>query len=136
MDNDELTLGALDPSDLRSVTARVAGPAALLVAKAHKIHDRVAEGRPARLVDKDATDVVRLMRSTQADRVRRTLQQLSDDSVAGEVTQSALAYLEELFGRSRAAGVEVAARGLSPAMARETVEVICTSYVAGLRPGL
>lgn len=40
-----MTIAALDPADARSLTANVAGPPALLVAKAHKIHDRVESGR-------------------------------------------------------------------------------------------
>lgn len=45
VDNGTLTIGALDSSDERSVEVRVAGPAALLVAKLHKLHDRAAAGQ-------------------------------------------------------------------------------------------
>jgi len=45
------------------VPANVAGPAALLVAKAYKIHERSGEVGQRRLTDKDAGDVVRLMMS-------------------------------------------------------------------------
>jgi hypothetical protein len=51
VDNSRMTIAALDPADARSLQARVAGPAALLVAKAHKLHDRVASGRSG-LVDR------------------------------------------------------------------------------------
>ncbi len=37
-----MIIGALDPADSRSVTMNVAGPGALLVAKLHKLGERVA----------------------------------------------------------------------------------------------
>lgn len=40
VDNDEMDIPALDPRDERSTRLRVAGPAALLVAKLHKIAER------------------------------------------------------------------------------------------------
>jgi hypothetical protein len=59
VDNHEMTIGALAVDDGRVVEARVAGPAALLVAKLHKIGER--QETPGRLVDKDAYDVYRLL---------------------------------------------------------------------------
>jgi hypothetical protein len=53
VDNAPMTIRALDPSDHRQATVAVAGPAALLVAKLHKIGERT--DRPNRLIDKDAT---------------------------------------------------------------------------------
>ncbi len=51
LDNSPMTIAALDlATDTRSVRAKVAGPAALLVAKAHKLHDRVTSARVDRLV--------------------------------------------------------------------------------------
>lgn len=64
VDHASTTIAALDPADTRSISAEVAGPAALLIAKAHKIHDRLASSRPHRADDKDAADVYRLMQST------------------------------------------------------------------------
>jgi hypothetical protein len=46
-------------ADTRSIAVRVAGPAALLVAKVHKISERVGT---ARQKDKAALDVLRLLR--------------------------------------------------------------------------
>jgi hypothetical protein len=57
VDNSTMTIAALDPADERSLQARVAGPAALLVAKAHKLHDRVASGCAARL-DRKALEIL------------------------------------------------------------------------------
>lgn len=64
IDHSLMEITALDAADTRSITAEVAGPAALLVAKAHKIHDRVEDDRTHRIKDKDASDVVRLMQTT------------------------------------------------------------------------
>ena len=83
IDNSTMTIAALDPADERSLQARVAGPAALLVAKAHKLHDRVASGRAVRLEDKDASDVVRLMQTTRPDEIAVTLNALTQDEIAG-----------------------------------------------------
>ncbi len=61
VDADVMRLGALDPADTRSFEIRVAGPAALLAAKVHKIRDRSGSNRQS---DKDALDVLRLLRGS------------------------------------------------------------------------
>lgn len=66
-----MTIATLDPQDTRRLQTKVAGSAALFVAKAHKLHDRVASRRADRLDDKDAADVVRLMQTTNPDEVTR-----------------------------------------------------------------
>jgi hypothetical protein len=55
------TISSLDPPDQRHITLWVAGPGALLVAKVHKIAERV--GQRNRVSDKDALDVLRLLRA-------------------------------------------------------------------------
>ncbi|MFE5549571.1 hypothetical protein ACFQ71_38005 [Streptomyces sp. NPDC056534] len=64
-DRQLMTISSLIPEDDREVEAYVAGPAALLIAKAFKIHERVEEAdkRPGRLSAKAAGDVYRLMSS-------------------------------------------------------------------------
>ncbi len=53
VDNSRTSIGAVDPAaDPREFTVAVAGPAALLVAKLHEIHDRIDTAD--RLNDKDA----------------------------------------------------------------------------------
>jgi hypothetical protein len=73
----------------------VAGPAALLVAKLHKLGER--QGTPGRLVDKDAHDLYRLLRVVPTSRFASTLPQLAQDELAGTVTKQALTYLQDLF---------------------------------------
>lgn len=122
----------MEAGDRRSLTAHVAGPAALLVAKAHKIHDRVESGRRDRLDDKDGSAVVRLMQSTDPHVVDARLTTLAADPLAGGATVEAVAYIETLFGRRGRDGVGMAARALRGAMPEARVEVICTAYVAAL----
>ena len=63
VDRSRHTIGALGVVDSRSYEIWIAGPAALLVAKVHKIAERV--GSPARESDKDALDVLRLLRASR-----------------------------------------------------------------------
>ncbi len=95
VDHHPMRIEALDESDPRIRTVNVASPAALLVAKLHKIADRRDE--PTRLFDKDAHDIYRLIASVSMERFVRPLQHLTDDETAGESTRQALRYLEEMF---------------------------------------
>lgn len=58
VDYGQIEIAALDPADDRQIGVNVAGPAALLVAKAHKLGERLET--PQRLLGKDAGDVYRL----------------------------------------------------------------------------
>jgi hypothetical protein len=129
-------IAALDPNDARSVVAEVAGPAALLVAKAYKLRDRIAAGKPDRLDDKDAADVLRLMQEIPVAVVAPRLLELMEHETAGPTTAQGRQYLGELFGRRGAAGIAMAVRALRVAMDPEAVEVICTSYIRQLDAAL
>lgn len=76
-----MTITALDPTDDRQEQIKVAGPAALLVAKTHKIGERVERARAGgrdRTIDKDSHDVYRLLAATTADEVTDGLKVLLD----------------------------------------------------------
>jgi len=133
VDKSPMTVSALDPNDRRSVTVDVAGAAALLVAKAHKLHDRVAGGKPGRLDDKDAADVVRIMQTTSPTAVGSTLKTLFEHPIAGQPSEDALQYLDELFGRRGAPGIQMAARSLQVGIPEDRVEAICIAYMSALR---
>jgi hypothetical protein len=90
-----MVVKALAPSDDRACAANVTGPAALLVAKLHKLGERQAT--PGRLADKDAHDLYRLLRLIPTSRFVSTLPQLARDELAGMVTKQALTYLDDLF---------------------------------------
>ena len=85
----------LDSRDGRAYTANVAGPAALLVAKLHKLGER--QSTPGRLVDKDAHDLYRLLAATRTENLAHTLRQLQDDPLPGPTTHQALTCLADLF---------------------------------------
>jgi hypothetical protein len=132
VDHGPMTITALDPRDGRSIEAEVAGSAGLLIAKLHKLHDRVESGRTDRLDDKDAADVVRIMQTTRAVDVGATVAVLCDDDVAGAVSTAAVEYLDALFGRRGRPGIEMAARALRLAMPEDRVEVVSTAYVSAV----
>lgn len=128
VDHETMTVPALDPEDVRRVEVEVAGVAALIVAKAHKIHDRLATGRADRLSDKDAADVVRIMQSVSPRDVGATLARLRQHSIAGAPTETALAYLADLFGRRAGDGVAMAQRALRLAIPPDQVATLCVSF--------
>jgi hypothetical protein len=128
VDHGPMTVSALDPSDDRRVTVEVAGVAALLVAKAHKIHDRVDGGRPDRLRDKDAADVYRIMQTARPVALRETLGDLLTNPLSAEVTQQALGYMEELFGRRGGDGVAMAQRALRLAIDEAQIATLCVAF--------
>lgn len=132
VDHSPMVITSLHPADGRSIDVEVAGVAALLVAKAHKLHDRLSQGKARRLDNKDASDVVRIMQTTLPTQIGKTLAQLSQDVIAGQPTQDALQYLDELFGRRGSPGIGMAASALSLAFDADTVEVICTTYITGI----
>lgn len=90
-----MEIPALAADDSRVLTANVAGPAALLVAKLYKIGERQAT--PDRLIDKDAHDIYRLLVATPTESLASKVQQLRADDLAGPVTEQALKFLTELF---------------------------------------
>ncbi|MGH3521887.1 MAG: hypothetical protein ACRDU4_03435 [Mycobacterium sp.] len=109
VDHHEMPITALSPRDQRHLTAKVAGPAALLIAKLHKIAER--RTNPDRLLDKDAHDIYRLLVAISTDQLAETLIRLLDDELAGEITAQALTYLQELFADgAEALGSQMAAR--------------------------
>ena len=96
VDNELRSISALNSNDTRSFEARVAGPAALLVAKVHKIHER--RDQPDRLNDKDAHDVYRLLvATTDTATLGSNFQRLLTDPVSKTVTEQALDWLPGLF---------------------------------------
>jgi hypothetical protein len=109
VDHDEIDVRGLGADDRRTVRARVAGPAALLVAKMHKIAERVTT--PHRLNDKDAHDVYRLLRRFPTDDLAASFVALMTDDLSGPVTTEAVGHLRTLFAEgSDALGAHMAGR--------------------------
>ena len=80
---------------------KVAGPAALLVAKLHKLGER--QDSPRRLEDKDAHDVYRLFVAVPTDLLAEATHRLLADPLAGDVTDQAIAHLRGMFAAGPAA---------------------------------
>lgn len=136
VDNDLMQIKALDPADRRSSGLRVAGTAALLVAKTHKLHDRIESARKDRLDDKDASDVVRLMQTSSPGAVAKTLSDLLAHASAGPPTEFAIQRFRILFGGRAGGGIEMAAEALRGAMPSDRVRAICLAYTGELYSSL
>lgn len=95
VDHCAMHVTALASDDDRVRVANVASPAALLVAKLHKLGER--EETPARLADKDAHDIYRLLVAVPTQALASSMSLLVRDDLAGPVTQQAVQYLQRLF---------------------------------------
>src|SRR6266545_3127999 len=127
--------GALVDRDMREIVSfqeggrrfelLVAGPAALLVSKLHKLAERVEE--PSRVKDKDALDILRLLRGVPAEVIAQRLRGLRQDTRCAAVTAEALQHLELLFGRPEAAGSALASRAAAGLEPDDTIRASCAA---------
>jgi hypothetical protein len=78
----------------------------LLVAKLHKLGER--RDNPARLIDKDAHDIYRLLVAVSPRRSRQRLTALREDTLAGAVTTTAIGHLRDMFSTPDALGATIA----------------------------
>lgn len=109
LDNSTLTVAGLESGDDRRLDVRVAGSAALLVAKLHKLEER--RDNPRRRDDKDAHDVYRILVATATEELAANFRALLASGVSGQVTAAALDALAELFASgSDAMGATMAGR--------------------------
>lgn len=132
VDHATMTIEALEPSDTRSVAVNVAGIPALLIAKAHKLSDRLNTAKADRLSDKDAADVVRLMQVGDPRAVGVTMAGLASDPFAATVASSAVAILEDLFGRRGGAGIDLATRATVGAVPAARVEIVSIRFTQAM----
>lgn len=131
VDNSPIELTALERGDPRRSPVKVAGFGALLVAKLHKLGDRLAT--PARLQAKDSGDVYRLFDAIAADEMAATLDALLADNRSTATTTKAPTYLDALFTTPAGPGVRLANEALQGLLPEETVTVVMTAYTAALR---
>ncbi len=110
LDHSVMRLNALDENDRREFEVRVAGPSALLVAKLHKLAERSGEREARRLKDKDALDVLRLLRAIPLERLAQGLRELGDSTLAGDVTREAIEHLQSLFSATSSPGTVMVVR--------------------------
>lgn len=126
VDNSPIELSALDLADRRRVTVNVAGYGALLVAKLHKLGDRLAT--PNRLNAKDAGDIYRLFDAISTDDMVDTLRALLSDTRSTATTTKALAYMSDLFGAAASPGVVLASDALRTVLPADTITAVLTAY--------
>ncbi len=130
VDFDPFEIGALEPGDVRRVIVNVAGPAALPVAKAFKLGERLET--PERLMAKDAGDVYRLFDATAVANMAKTTVRLLGDDRSATTTRPALVYLRALFATPRGPGVSLATQALAGIVDERTVASFMTGYTRDL----
>ena len=102
-----MTIGALENEDDREFEINVARPSALLVAKVHKLAERIDANDVTRLNNKDAFDIFRLLRGVDVDELVTEIQALQTDPISAPATVAAIARFRELFESASAAGTQL-----------------------------
>lgn len=129
VDFEPRTVGALAPGDPRSVQLRVAGPAALLVAKVHKIADRQGTHRQG---DKDALDVLRLLRGRSTEALAAGLRRMLADTRSTACARRGIELLQAQFGSADAVGTVMAVRAAGLLADPDEIAASCTLLAADL----
>jgi hypothetical protein len=138
IDNSRLVIGSFQADDTRKVDVAVASVAALMIAKAHKLGERVNDEhkRPEAVKAKDASDVYRLTQAESGVVIGQQLRKLAGHAMAGESVQEGsvqegVDYLRRLFSRRGQRGVQLAVQALSRGgVEPATVEAVLTAYFA------
>lgn len=130
VDRDRSVITALDPADTRAIEMWVAGPGALLVAKVHKIAERVEA--TDRVRDKDALDVLRLLRGVETDDLATRLGRLRASDLGSAVTNETFELLPVLFDGPNAEGVQMAVRAAGEGEDPATIADSLVALVAEL----
>jgi hypothetical protein len=133
VDHGMMSIGSLASHDMRSIQVQVAGPAALLVAKLHKVHDRAGPGkRQDRLRDKDAADIYRLMQTFDPLSIATTMVSLGEHPLAGPATVEAIGFLEELFVAPRSQGTRMAVEAFRTVLPAATISAVATAWTRAI----
>jgi hypothetical protein len=133
VDADLMPVVALDQSDLRTFEIRVAGAAALLVAKVHKINERDGTDRSS---DKDALDVLRLLRGTGIDDLAARYTKLLSDQRSTETAATARKLFADQFATRKGIGVEMAIRSARPLVNPDEIADSCEALAGDLLTAL
>jgi len=128
VDFDPFEITSFEAADDRTVVVNVAGPAALLVAKAHKLGERLAT--PDRLMPKDAGDIYRLFDATSVEDMATTTVKLLADERSSTATSAALGFVRQLFATPRSPGIGLAVQALSGIIDPATVTSVLTGYTS------
>lgn len=97
IDNFLMSVSDFEPLPRRTIQVRVAGPAALLTAKAIKIRERVGQAthQPDRLKPKDALDAFRILQETEVPDLVQGFSLHARDTNAKSVSNEALDFFRE-----------------------------------------
>ena len=118
-----MEIGSLEPdNDPRRVTAKVAGPGALLVAKLFKISERKGT---ARANDKDALDVLRILQGIETESLAASFDRIRADDRSRAAAERATELLADLFWTRGSKGSVMAARATQPLMDEDHVKLTC-----------
>lgn len=98
IDNSILKIPSISPNDYREFEIRVAKPSALLIAKLHKIYDRIEKRNES--PNKDAHDIYRLLAATDERQFLDGIRLLLSHEISKSVTQKGLEILKVLFATS------------------------------------
>ncbi len=104
-------------------------PTALLVAKLHKIEERRGS---TRLVDKDALDVLRLLRGTPTADLSTRLRLLLTEPPSRDPARLALPWLRELFAVRRGEGIRMAQRAAGGLVDEAEIEAASLALASDL----
>ena len=131
VDRAKHAITALERKDEREFMVQVAGPSALLVAKLHKIAERIDDA--SRLQDKDSLDVLRLLRRIDLEVLVAGIRMLLRTPLSRGTTTDALRWARELFGSTTARGSRAAARALEGLEDPAAVAASCVALIEELR---
>lgn len=136
VDRSLMTITSLNAGDTRTIESYVAGPAALLIAKAYKLHERIEDanrGKPQRLSAKDAGDVYRIMSTIRPAEVAASFATLRSDPRVSTITEHGLEFLHTLFGAPATPGTELAVQALAGDVPEARIRALIPAYVANLK---
>lgn len=133
VDADVMRLAALEANDARAFDVRVAGPAALVIAKIHKISERHGTDRQS---DKDALDVLRLLRGVETNELAERWQKLLADERSEVAARTGRVLLEEQFSRPSGMGVEMAIRSAGALADAAEIAASCQALATDLLAAL
>jgi hypothetical protein len=129
VDADVMRLEVLDATDARAFEIRVAGPAALLAAKVHKISERHGTDRQS---DKDALDVLRLLRGTETADLAARYGKLLGDARSADTARSAQALFKAQFSARSGVGVAMAIRSVGLLGDADEIAASCEALAGDL----
>ena len=127
LDYNHLEVPSLESEDNRRVVVKVAGTAALVVAKAHKLGDRL--GDPNRLQSKDAGDMYLLFDATPVKDLVNKIRLLLMDKLSSKTAGQSLLYLDQLFRSPDSVGTKLAVDALKGVVDPSEVTSTITGYI-------